>query len=78
MKNPGMDRWFYLQPNGRLRLKRVSAAAEAQFPRRFRRILADHGLVGLTMAVRAEEANLKDTWNRIKAMIGRPPTRSLP
>lgn len=74
--------WFHEMPNGKLKLKRVSAAFEKQFPRQYRIIYRDAKNAGkleavvLVKHVRAELANnsLTDAWNKVKAMFndGRP------
>jgi len=68
-----LERWYYIQPNGKPRMKRVSAAAEKQFPREYRKVLADGNLFAsiLTKYIMDKEGlSLHDAWNKVKDMVG--------
>lgn len=72
MKHLNIDRWFYKQPNGYLRMKRVSTPAEAQFPRRLRRIYqrAEGNPVALVKQLQQDSPiNLTQAWDTVKRMF---------
>ena len=71
-----IDRWYYIQPNGKPRMKRVSAANERRFPREYRKVFADSNLYAskLTRYVMDKEGlSLSDAWNKVKDMVGTKP-----
>lgn len=71
-------KWYYIQPNGKPRMKRVSAANEKRFPREYRKILADNNLYvsKLTKYIMDKEViSLTDAWNKVKDMVGLAPSR---
>lgn len=71
-------RWYYIQKNGKPRMKRVSAANEKRFPREYRKVLADNNLLGsmLTKYVMDKEnLSLADAWKKVKDMVGLAPSR---
>ena len=64
--------WYDEMPStGTLRLKRVSAEREKQFPREYRLILARRGPLALVTALRKNNAalTLADAWNHVKTML---------
>jgi hypothetical protein len=68
------SRWFdeLTSPNGQryVRMKRVSAAREAQFPRELRRVYQQSGAVGLVKHVKARDGSqLADAWAAVKRMF---------
>jgi len=71
-------KWYYIQPNGKPRMKRVSAANEKRFPREYRKVLADNNLYvsRLTKYIMGKEViSLTDAWNKVKDMVGLAPSR---
>jgi hypothetical protein len=65
-----MEDWFYKQPNGTLRLKRVSAQAEERFPKPLRRVLADKGPAAAVKAIKETRGlSLSDAWAQLKEMV---------
>ena len=71
-------KWYYIQPNGKPRMKRVSAANEKRFPREYRKVLADNNLYvsKLTKYIMKKEViSLTDAWNKVKDMVGLAPSR---
>ena len=73
-----IERWYYIQPNGKPRMKRVSAENEKRFPREYRKVLADGNLFAskLTKYIMDKEGlSLSDAWNKVKDMVGLAPSR---
>ena len=71
-------KWYYIQPNGKPRMKRVSAANEKRFPREYRKVLADNNLYvsRLTKYIMGKEViSFTDAWNKVKDMVGLAPSR---
>lgn len=78
MRHLDTERWFYRQPNGKLRMKRVGAKGEEQFPRRYREVYQKaqnergSGAVQLVAALRDElKGNLDSAWSAVKKMFNR-------
>lgn len=65
------SRWYDRLPSGTLRLKRVSAAREEQFPRPYRVILARNGPTALVAALLKEAPTMRisEAWNKVKLMV---------
>jgi hypothetical protein len=63
--------WFDRQPaTGTLRMKRVSAANETKFPRKYRLIYQREGAVKLVKAVMVDnKCSLAEAWGIVKGMF---------
>lgn len=70
MRHINVDRWFDKTSTGTLRAKRVSAAKEAQFPKKYRAIYQKHGVVRLVKQV-CDDRNisLAPAWDVVKHMF---------
>ena len=65
-----VERWFDKTKTGTLRRKRVSAKAEAQFPRELRIIYQTGGLGALVLHIRVSEGLcLSDAWAKVQRMF---------
>lgn len=78
MSNSSLDtkhlkwsRWYDRMPaTGKLRMKRVSAAKEAQFPKQYREILASGNAAKLVKHLMVEkQLSLSDAWSTVKQMV---------
>ena len=62
--------WYDEQKTGKLRMKRVSAAAEAHFPRRYRVIYQKGAALAIVKAIREEkQCSLSEAWSEVKRMF---------
>lgn len=69
-----VERWFDKTKTGTLRRKRVSARAEAQFPRELRILYQTKGLGALVLHIRENENLwLADAWARVQKMFNDQP-----
>ena len=69
-----VERWFDKTKIGTLRRKRVSAKAEAQFPRNLRIIYQTEGLNALVLHIRVSEGFcLSDAWAKVQRMFNDQP-----
>lgn len=69
-----VERWFDKTKTGTLRRKRVSAKAEAQFPRELRILYQTKGLGALVLHIRENENLwLADAWARVRRMFNDQP-----
>ena len=69
-----VERWFDETKTGTLRRKRVSAKAEAQFPRDLRIIYQTEGLNALVLHIRvSERLCLSDAWAKVQRMFNDRP-----
>jgi len=67
------DKWFTEGPNGNLKLKRVSASDELQFPKKYRTLVKESGLVSLINHLKKEnKITLSEAWKKCKNMFGKP------
>jgi hypothetical protein len=72
-KHLNRDRWMRRTTTGSWMLKRVSADNEAQFPRRYREILRDHGAARLVKIVMDDFGlDLAESWSKVKDMVNGP------
>jgi len=65
-------RWFDIvdKQSGAWRLKRVSAAAEKQFPKRYREVYAKEGGARLVKLLMVEKGwSMTQAWDEIKRMM---------
>ena len=65
------ERWYDIMPaTGKLRLKRVSAEKERQFPKHYRILLRDTNASTLTKAIMdAENLSLGQAWDHVRKMV---------
>jgi hypothetical protein len=64
-----LDRYYYRQPNGRLRLKRVSRQVEIRFPRPYRQALAQSPVEAVKLLRDQQGLTLSQAWDRLKQMV---------
>ena len=64
------ENWFIKQSTGTMKMKRVSAKAEQQFPRVYRSSYQQYGLPGLIRLVQNNfQCGLGEAWARVKMMF---------
>lgn len=67
-----MEAWYDRLPSGTLRMKRVSAADEARFPREWRELLRDKGPVACVKRLMRERGStLAGAWEDLKRMVNK-------
>ena len=70
-----VERWFNETDTGKLRRKRVSIKAEAQFPRELRILYQTKGLLALVLHIRdRENLELLDAWAKVERMFNDRPS----
>jgi len=70
-----VERWFNETDTGKLRRKRVSIKAEAQFPHELRILYQTNGLLALVLHIReCENLGLVDAWARVERMFNDRPS----
>jgi len=62
--------WYDTTTTGKYRLKRVSAERDKQFPKEYRRFLADNSAAKLVAILRfTHQCSLADAWDMLKKMV---------
>lgn len=66
-----LDRWYDKTSTGTLRMKRVSAANETKFPRKWRVILSKEGASKTVKALMDSmpSTSLAEAWAKLKSMV---------
>jgi hypothetical protein len=69
-----IDPWFVRMPNNRLKMKRVSASAEKQFPRIYRLLYQESGASSIcTILMMKQGCSLASAWAQVKKMFNEKP-----
>lgn len=70
MKHLDYNRWYVLDKNKILKMKRVSKQAEEQFPKESRKHVKDFGLISFANFVQDKyKLTLAEAWIKIKRMF---------
>ena len=65
-----LELWYDKTNLGNLRLKRVSAAREYQFPREYREMVARKGPAATTVYImQKKQISLAEAWHNLKMMV---------
>lgn len=74
MRHLNWEAWFDAMGGRVLRGKRVSAAAEAHFPKKYRQIYQQHGPSRLVKVLMEERhISLHEAWAEVKRMFNEKP-----